>query len=208
MWRRYGLLGIGDRTLTAFLICSSVSIASKKPISAPHSRAARRTDSLAVEGYQAALGRVCKTRKQLVTAWNMTDSIPQLLAARECGADMGFLEAIETEVWYTVSHIPSCYKLFPRLTYSTKCSLVSFNSQRVPTAPRSTRMWRRYGLLGSNRDGRTDQERCQGSVTVTSCFLVLHTLPSAAWYPSTASESVLAIINISLHNRKDGLAGC
>ncbi|KAJ5843418.1 Pyruvate/Phosphoenolpyruvate kinase [Penicillium rubens] len=36
-----------------------------------------RTDSLAVEGYQAALGR--------------------LLAARECGADMGFLEAIETE---------------------------------------------------------------------------------------------------------------
>ncbi|KAF3017228.1 hypothetical protein E8E15_001271 [Penicillium rubens] len=35
------------------------------------------TDSLAVEGYQAALGR--------------------LLAARECGADMGFLEAIETE---------------------------------------------------------------------------------------------------------------
>lgn len=56
-----------------------------------------RTDSLAVEGYQAALDRVCKTRKQLVTAWNMTDSIPQLLAARECGADMGFLEAIETE---------------------------------------------------------------------------------------------------------------
>ncbi|KAJ5188925.1 Pyruvate/Phosphoenolpyruvate kinase [Penicillium cf. griseofulvum] len=36
-----------------------------------------RTDSLAVEGYQAALDR--------------------LLAAQECGADMGFLEAIETE---------------------------------------------------------------------------------------------------------------
>ncbi|KAL3457243.1 Pyruvate/Phosphoenolpyruvate kinase-like domain-containing protein [Aspergillus heterothallicus] len=36
-----------------------------------------RTDALAVEGYDAALER--------------------LVAARECGADMGFLEAIETE---------------------------------------------------------------------------------------------------------------
>ncbi|KAL3486565.1 Pyruvate/Phosphoenolpyruvate kinase-like domain-containing protein [Aspergillus germanicus] len=36
-----------------------------------------RTDALAVEGYEAALER--------------------LVAARECGADMGFLEAIETE---------------------------------------------------------------------------------------------------------------
>ncbi|CAG8877971.1 unnamed protein product [Penicillium nalgiovense] len=56
-----------------------------------------RTDSLAVEGYQAALDRVCKILEQFVTDWDITNSVSQLLAARECGADMGFLEAIETE---------------------------------------------------------------------------------------------------------------
>lgn len=51
-----------------------------------------RTDAMAVEGYDAALERV--SRRRLGTRHKL---IPQLVAARECGADMAFLEAIETE---------------------------------------------------------------------------------------------------------------
>lgn len=54
-----------------------------------------RTDSLAVEGYDAALERVCPLLAACVC--DQSNNILQLLAARECGADMGFLEAIETE---------------------------------------------------------------------------------------------------------------
>ncbi|KAB8235268.1 uncharacterized protein BDW43DRAFT_309634 [Aspergillus alliaceus] len=53
------------------------------------------TVSLAVDGYDAALERICPLLAACVC--DQSNNILQLLAARECGADMGFLEAIETE---------------------------------------------------------------------------------------------------------------
>lgn len=35
--------------------------------------------------------------QQPLTIYSMAENLLQLVAARECGADMGFLEAIETE---------------------------------------------------------------------------------------------------------------
>ncbi len=56
-----------------------------------------RTDVMAVEGYEAALERVCNASPQTGTTNAADRIIDQLIAARDCGADMGFLEAIETE---------------------------------------------------------------------------------------------------------------
>lgn len=55
-----------------------------------------RTDALAVEGFDGALQRV-RSMVDMDVKSETTETDGQLLAARECGADMGFLEAIETE---------------------------------------------------------------------------------------------------------------
>ncbi len=54
-----------------------------------------RTDALAVDGYEAALERVSRAENRFCLSRNWADV--KLVAARDCGADMGFLEAIETE---------------------------------------------------------------------------------------------------------------